>query len=153
MPRPAEYDALLRIGSFKPAAASPASIAQFMRTAQDMLTATAAPMPDSARFLLAYEGMFNVVMAVLEFHEVRPGDAGGHRATAIQRVAADLQLNAAQQSVLARLHDMRNRVTYRAPLPPISKADADAMQAVLQALLPAARALIEGTGPAPLTSP
>lgn len=113
-----------------------------MRTAQDMLTATAAPMPESARFLLAHEGMFNIVMAVLEFHEVRPGDAGGHRAIAIQRVAADLHLNAAQQSVLARLHDMRNRVTCRAPLPPISKAEADAMQSVLQALLPAAQALI-----------
>ncbi len=154
MPRPAEYDALLKIGSFKPAASSAASIAQFMRTANDMLTATAAQMPDSARFLLAYEGMFNVVMAVLEFHEVRPGDSGGHRATAIQRVAADLHLNPAQQSVLARLHDMRNRVTYRAPLPPISKADADAMQAVLQALLPASQALIDGTDGAPLlTSP
>lgn len=144
MPRPAEYDALLKIGSFKPAASTPASIAQFMRTAQDMLTATAAAaIPDSARFLLAYEGMFNVVMAVLEFHDVRPGDSGGHRATAIQRVAADLRLSTAQQSVLARLHDMRNRMTYRAPLPPISKADADAMQAVLQALLPAAQDLID----------
>lgn len=153
MPRPAEYDGLLKIGSFKPAASSPTSIAQFLRTAQDMLGATAAPVPDSARFLLAYEGMFNVVMAVLEFHEVRPGEGGGHRATAIQRVAADLALSAAQQSVLARLHDMRNRVTYRAPLPPINKADADAMQAVLQALLPAALALIEGPGRPPITSP
>ncbi|WP_457389707.1 hypothetical protein [Roseateles sp. P5_E1] len=142
MPRPVEYDALLKIGSFKTAASSPSAIAQFLHTAQDMLDATAAPMPDSARFLLAYEGMFSVVMAVLEFNEVRPGDAGGHRATAIQRVAADLKLDAAQQSVLARLHDMRNRVTYRAPLPPITRADADAMQAVLRALLPAAKTLI-----------
>lgn len=141
MPRPVEYDALLKIGSFKAAASSPTSIAQFLRTAEDMQVAIAAPMPESARFLLAYEGMFSVVMAVLEFHEVRPGDAGGHRATAIQRVAADLKLDAGQQSVLARLHDMRNRVTYRAPLPPIARADADAMQALLQALLPAAKAL------------
>jgi hypothetical protein len=142
MPRPVEYDALLKIGSFKAAASSPPAISQFLHTAQDMLDATAAPMPDSARFLLAYEGMFSVVMAVLEFHEVRPGDAGGHRATAIQRVAAELKLDTAQQSVLARLHDMRNRVTYRAPLPPITRAEADAMQAVLKALLPAAKALI-----------
>jgi len=77
-----------------------------------MLAATKGIMPNSARFLLAYEGMFSVVMAVLESHEVRPGDSGGHRATAIQRVAADLRLDAAQQSVLARLHDVRNRVTY-----------------------------------------
>jgi hypothetical protein len=142
MPRPTEYEALLKIGSFKAAVSSPPAIAQFLQTAQDMLDATGASMPDSAKFLLAYEGMFSVVMAVLEFHEVRPGDSGGHRATAIQRVAADLRLDVAQQSVLARLHDMRNRVTYRAPLPPITRADADAMQAVLRALLPAARTLI-----------
>jgi hypothetical protein len=142
MPRPTEYEALLKIGSFKAAVSSPPAIAQFLQTAQDMLDATGARMPDSAKFLLAYEGMFSVVMAVLEFHEVRPGDSGGHRATAIQRVAADLRLDVAQQSVLARLHDMRNRVTYRAPLPPITRADADAMQAVLRALLPAARTLI-----------
>jgi hypothetical protein len=142
MPRPTEYEALLKIGSFKAAVSSPPAIAQFLQTAQDMLDATGARMPDSAKFLLAYEGMFSVVMAVLEFHEVRPGESGGHRATAIQRVAADLRLDVAQQSVLARLHDMRNRVTYRAPLPPITRADADAMQAVLRALLPAARTLI-----------
>jgi hypothetical protein len=86
--------------------------------------------------------MFNIVMAVLEFHEVRPGDTGGHRVTAIQRVAADLRLDAGKQSVLARLHDVRNRVTYRQPLPPITKADADAMQMLLADMLPAARALI-----------
>lgn len=141
MPRPDAYEALLKIGSFKPAASSPASIAQFMSNADEMLAATNGTMPNSARFLLAYEGMFSIVMAVLEFHEVRPGDAGGHRATAIQRVAADLQLDAAQQSVLARLHDIRNRVTYRQPLPPITKADADAMLSLLQGMLPAARVL------------
>lgn len=142
MPRPDEYQALLKIGSFKPAASSPASIAQFLSTADEMFAATKGSMPNSAKFLLAYEGMFSVVMAVLEFHEVRPGDAGGHRATAILRVGADLQLDLAQQSVLGRLHDIRNRVTYRQPLPPITKADADAMQALLTAMLPAARALI-----------
>jgi hypothetical protein len=85
--------------------------------------------------------MFNVVMAVLEFHEVRPGDAGGHRVTAVKRVAADLNLSVAKQSVLGRLHDVRNRVTYRAPLPPITRADADALRALLEEMLPAAKAL------------
>ncbi len=142
MPRPPEYDALLKIGSFKEAVPSEGSLAQFLRTADEMASAAASPMPNSARFLLAYEGMFSVVMAVLEFHGVRPGDAGGHRATAIQRVAADLNLDAAKQSVVARLHDVRNRVTYRAPLPPITKADADALLAILQEMLAAARAVI-----------
>ena len=142
MPRPATYDALLKIGSFKEAASDPASISQFLRIAEDMTTALSSPQPESAKFLLAYEGMFNVVMAVLEFYEVRPGDSGGHRVTAIRRVADDLRLTPAKQSALGRLHDIRNRVTYRAPIPPITKSDADAMQAILQEMLPAARALI-----------
>jgi hypothetical protein len=85
-----------------------------------MSTAARVRLPGSARFLLAYEGMFNVVMAVLDFFEVRPGDAGGHRLTAVKRVAVNLNLSVARQSVLGRLHDVRNRVTYRAPLPPIT---------------------------------
>jgi hypothetical protein len=142
VPRPAEYDNLLRIGSFKQAVPSKASIEQFLRTADDMSAAATAPVPDSARFLLAYEGVFSIVMAVLEFYEVRPGDSGGHRVTAIKRVAVDLSLNVAQQSVLSRLHDVRNRVTYRQPLPPVTKADADALQAILALMLPAAKVLI-----------
>ena len=142
MTRPVEYENLLKVGSFKEAAASQDSIAQFMRTAQDMRLGAQSPMPDSARFFLAYEGMFSVVMAVLEFYEVRPGDSGGHRVTAIKRVAADLKLDAAKQSVLGRLHDVRNRVTYRQPLPPITKADADALLRILEEMLPAARELI-----------
>jgi hypothetical protein len=73
----------------------------------------------------------SVVMAVLEFYEVRPGDSGGHRVTATKRVAVDLQHDAAKQRVLRRLHDVRNRVTYRQPLPPITKADADALQSIV----------------------
>lgn len=143
MPRPAEYEALLRIGAFKEAVSTPASISQFLRTAQDMREAVLQPMPDSARFLLAYEGMFSVVMAVLEFNGVRPGDGGGHRTTAIGRVASDLGLPPAKQSVVARLHDVRNRVTYRAPLPPITRADADALCTILGEMLDSARRLIE----------
>lgn len=143
MARPAEYDNLLRTGSFKEAVASKDSIAQFLRNADEMLEGAKSRLPDSATFLLSYEGMFNVVMAVLEFHGVRPGDGSGHRTTAIQRVAVDLKLDAARQSALARLHDVRNRVTYRRPLPPLTKADANAMRAVLEEMLAAARKIID----------
>ncbi len=141
MTRPPEYDNLLKIGAFKDAVSSKESRNQFVRTAEDMQASANVPMLDSARFLLAYEGMFSVVMAVLEFHGVRPGDGGGHRTTAIGRVAVDLKLEAAKQSVLVRLHDVRNRVTYRSPLPPITRADADAMQAILNDMLSAAKRL------------
>ena len=139
MTRPPEYDNLLRVGHLKRAVSSRESIDQFVRTAEEMQAGAESPMPNSARFLLAYEGMFSMVMAVLEHFEVRPGDGGGHRATAIGRAGADLALTPAKQSTLTRLHDIRNRVTYRAPLPPISKADADAMQAILNDMLAAAK--------------
>lgn len=142
MPRSAEYDNLLKVGSFKDAVSTKDSIAQFLQTADEMAAGAKASIPESARFFLAYEGMFNVVMAVLEFHGVRPGDGSGHRVTAILRVAADLNLDSARQSVLGRLHDVRNRVTYRQPIPPITRADADALQTILSEMLPAARALI-----------
>jgi hypothetical protein len=96
--RPAEYDNLLKVGSFKEAASSKESIEQFLQTAQELLAASKTGLGPAPRFLLAYEGMFNVVMAVLEFYEVRPGDASGHRATAIGRVAADLGLQPAKRA-------------------------------------------------------
>ncbi len=142
MDRPIEYENLIRTRSFKAAVSDRGSIEQFMRMAEVLQEDASGPLRDATRFVLCYEGMFNVVMAVLEFREVRPGDGAGHRATAIARVAADLQLDAPMQSVLARMHDVRNRVTYRDPIPPVTKADSTAMQAILARMLPAAKSLI-----------
>lgn len=141
MPRPAEYDNLIERGALKNAASTPESVAQFMRTASQMQAAALPQLPAAVRFTLAYEGMFNVVMAVLEHRGARPGDGAGHRATALQRVAADLQLEPAHLSALTRLHDTRNRVTYRMAIPPITKADAEAMQTILDRMLDAATRL------------
>jgi hypothetical protein len=142
MARPPEYDNLVKTGSLKEAVSNKGSIEQFVVTAEQMRTTAKAPMPDSARFTLCYEGMFNVVMAVLEFYGTRPGDGGGHRTTAIQRVATDLKLDVGALSALTRLHNTRNRVTYRDAIPPITMADADAMQRILDAMLPAAKTLM-----------
>ena len=142
MARPVEYDNLVRTGSLKAADSTRESIAQFLETAEQMLAAACLDLPDSPRFALSYEGMFHVVMAVLEHHETRPGDGGSHRAIAIQRVAVDLGLEPSSISVLNRLHDTRNRVTYRRPIPPISRTDADAMQRLLERMLPAAKRLL-----------
>lgn len=113
MTRPVEYDNLIEKGAFKPATIDQNSIAQFMRSAEEMLVTSKATTSAAPRFTLAYEGMFNVVMAVLEFHGVRPDDSPGHRVTAIQRVAADLGFDWEKQSALRRLHGNRNRLTYR----------------------------------------
>lgn len=41
-----------------------------------------------------------------------------------------------------RLHDVRNRVTYRQPIPPITKSDAEALQIILDDMLAAAKLLV-----------
>ena len=143
MTRPAEYDNLVKIGQLKDADSSADSIAQFVQMAQDMLADTQANARTSTKFYLAYEGMFNVVMAVLESYGTRPGDGAGHRATAIGRVGVDLGLDDGEQSTLRRLHDLRNRVTYRKPIPPATKADSAAMENLLTKMLPAALALMK----------
>lgn len=63
MARPTEYDNLVKIGQLKDADSSPDSIAQFMQMAQDMLADAQANARTSTKFYLAYEGMFNVIMA------------------------------------------------------------------------------------------
>lgn len=142
MVRPTEYDNLVKTGALKDAISTRESIVQFLATAEELRATAKVLMPDSARFTLCYEGMFNVVMAVLEFYGTRPGDGGNHRTTAIQRVASDLKLDVNALSALTRLHNVRNRVTYRDAIPPIKKADADAMQRILDLMLPSANALI-----------
>jgi hypothetical protein len=144
MTRPVEYDNLLGNGTFKPAIVSKQSIDQFLQTAQEMAATSKLATGNASSFVLSYDGMFNVVMAVLEHRGVRPGDSAGHRITAIQRVAADLGLDSSKQSVLTRLHAVRNRVTYRESIPPVTKADADAMRKILDGMLTAATVLING---------
>jgi len=90
-------------------------------------------------FTNAYEGYHQVVQAVLEFHEVRTKEAG--RALAIQRVSADLWLSGPEMAAVIRAHERRNDTSYRSPFPPLSKADAATMVAILEKYLPAARAL------------
>jgi hypothetical protein len=133
---------LLKTNTFQVAVSSKDSFQQFMRTAEGMQGDAKVPMRDPARLLLAYEGMFGIVMAVLQFHDGRPGDGGGHRATANRASGRGPEARPAKQGVSARWHDVRNRVTYRQPIPPIRKADADAMQTILDEMLPAAKVLI-----------
>jgi hypothetical protein len=140
--RPTEYDNLLKIGQLKEAESSQDSINQFVQIAQDMLVDARTNTRTSTKFYLAYEGMFNIVMAVLEFYGTRPGDGAGHRATTIARVAVDLGLSDEKQSALRRLHELRNRVTYRKPIPPATNADASAMESLLAVMLPASLALM-----------
>lgn len=90
-------------------------------------------------FSIAYEGFFQVVRAVLEFHEVRIRDAG--RNTAIQRVCAGLGMTNAEFAFVVNAHMRRNGTSYTSPFPPISASQATSLLAILEKYLSEAHRL------------
>ena len=60
---------------------------------------------------------------------------------AIKRVSADLKLSNPEMAAIIHGHDRRNDTSYRSPFPPLSKADAATMVAILEKYLRVARAL------------
>ncbi|HDR9485755.1 TPA: hypothetical protein QDC20_004864 [Burkholderia aenigmatica] len=141
MPRPTEYENLIKAKAFDAVAPTPGAIAGFLRNATDY-KATADEL-DSARhlqvFTLAYEGYFQVVQAILEFYEVRTKDAG--RNLAIQRVSASLGVSPREFAFITKAHERRNGTSYVSPFPPVSKAEAATMLSILTKYLPVAHTL------------
>lgn len=149
MPRPTEYENLIKTKAFEPVARTPGAVEGFLKDAADSLEVASSidVKRPKQRFILAYEGFYALVQAVLELHEVRTKEAG--RNLAIQRVAADLQLNPGEMKLVIDAHARRNETTYRSPFPPISRAEAQAMLDILAKSLPLAHTL---TG-VPMSSP
>ncbi len=143
MPRPPEYENLIRTRAFDAVARTPGAVDGFLKDAADCLEVAASIDVKRAkqRFILAYEGFYALVQAMLERHEVRTREAG--RNLAIQRVAADLQLNPGEMKLVIDAHARRNDTTYRSPFPPISRAEAQSMIDILAKSLPLARALAD----------
>ena len=146
MPRPTEYENLIKTRALEAVQPTPGAVQGFLKNAESFLALSkallsGAPLATESMqvFTNAYEGYHQVVQAVLEFHEVRTKEAG--RAMAIQRVSADLLLSNAEMAAIIRAHDRRNDTSYRSPFPPLSKADAATMVAILEKYLPVARAL------------
>jgi hypothetical protein len=141
MPRPAEYENLIRTKAFDAVAPTPGAIAGFLRNAADYKAS--AEELDAGRsmqiFTLAYEGYFQVVQAILEFYEVRTKDAG--RNLAIQRVSTSLGVTPQEFAFITRAHERRNGTSYLSPFPPVSKAEAAAMLGILTKYLPIAHTL------------
>ncbi|MDD2546587.1 MAG: hypothetical protein PHI55_09940 [Burkholderiaceae bacterium] len=141
MNRPVEYENLIKTRALEAVAPTPGAIAGFMRNAADYLAV--AQGLDPARhlqvFTLAYEGYFQLVQAVLEFYEVRTKEAG--RNLAIQRVSASLGASPQEFAFITKAHERRNGTSYHSPFPPLSKAEAATMLAILAKFLPAARVL------------
>lgn len=102
MPRPAEYDNLVRAGYFHDQPTTPGYLDQYLLVA--------AQCPD-----------------------------GASNTTHPTPVCADLQLSPGQQKLVTDAHSRRNETVYRAPLPPVSLAEAKAMIQILEVSLPLAR--------------
>lgn len=147
MARPKEYEQLIKAGIFKEQSCNPNHLAQFLKNAQDLLQDAESVSSDNSKYILAYDAMFNVVQAVLEFNDVRSGDGPGHRITAIQRVATDLGITGGEFSVLTNLHKKRNQNTYKAPVPPVTKSEVTAAKQIAEKMY--AKAVIY-TAPAPM---
>lgn len=142
MSRPPEYENLIKTRAFEAVQPTPGAMQGFLKNAQDYLEVAQGLDPTKALqvFTLAYEGYFSIVQAVLEYHQVRTRDAG--RNLAIQRVAQDLQLSMGEFVIVTKAHERRNHTSYTSPFPPLSKAEAAAMLAILQKSLSAARSLV-----------
>lgn len=136
MTRPTEYENLIKSKAFEAVAPTAGAIESFLHNAGDYL-ATAKALDPSKHlqiFTMAYEGYFQVVQAVLEFYEVRTKDAG--RNLAILRVSSDLKVDAKEFAFITKAHERRNGTSYHSPFPPVSKAEALALVAVLEKYLP-----------------
>ena len=141
--RSAEYENLVARGILKAAAKNADSIDQYVKTASDLRADARRPSNSPhGRYLMAYEGLFSLAMAVLEYHGTRPGDGEGHRISALQRFAADLGFTPGEVKTLTDAHNLRNARTYRSSIPPITGAQAQGVVSLLETALPKVNAMI-----------
>lgn len=148
MQRPSEYENLIKTKAFEEVRPTPGAIAGHLRNAHDYLTAARQldPKMPMQSFTMAYEGFFQVVQSTLEHFQVRTKEAG--RNLAIQRVCMDLQLSAPEFQIISRAHARRNATSYQSPFPPVSRAEADALIAILAKVIPVAQKLTsQDSGP------
>lgn len=148
MPRPDEYENLIKTRALEAVRPTPGAVAGFLKNAegflvlaQALLAGTPLATEPMQIFIVAYEGYHQLVQAVLEFHEVRTKESG--RALAIQRVSSDLALSPREMDAVIRAHERRNDTAYRSPFPPLSRADVREMVAILRKAVSLARALTD----------
>lgn len=137
---------LVRLGQLKRADHVPEDVAQYFADATGFFNdGGGVDMPQS-RFLLAYEGLHALSMAILNKAEVRIDSGEGHRQTALQVAllicAIDSRTPGATAAIMT-LHRTRNSKTYHSPLPPVSAGQADSAMKALDLMLDAASVFLE----------
>ena len=143
--RPTEYENLISLGYFHNITPEPGYKQQYLKVAQDYLIDSSQTNTAVTRYLLGYEAFYQVVQAMLEHFAVRATDRQGHRTIAIQRVSADLGLTPGEIKLISLFHNRRNEYIYRAPLPPVSEQEAQAMVELANKAVTAAVALMQRT--------
>jgi hypothetical protein len=101
-------------------------VSQFRKTAEGLLQgAKQTALTPHAKFILAYESVHSLCLAILSHHGYLPGKEKGHRTIVLQAVAGHLGLTGDQFELLSDAHNIRNERTYRVPLPPVTRAYAE----------------------------
>lgn len=138
MTLPIGYQNLIKSRALEAVQATPAAVPAFLQQAENYLASAKQVDPKLAMqvFTNAYERYFQLVDAFLEHSKVRTKEAG--RNLVIQRVSADLKLEPQEMRVIIRAHDRRNNTSYHSPFPPISRAEAMGLLAILEKYIPVA---------------
>lgn len=147
MTLPAEYQNLINRHALEVVEPTSGAVQAFLSQAENYLASAKQidPMLAMQVFTNAYEGYFQLVDAFLEHYKVRTKDAG--RNLVILRVSADLKLSPDEMRVIIRAHERRNGTSYHSPFPPISRAEAMGLLAILEKYIPIAYKMLNVTRP------
>jgi uncharacterized protein (UPF0332 family) len=127
------YKNLLKDGTLNIADRDIDEINQYIEIAdQSLKDAKNAGMFPHGRYILAYEGLHSLAIAVLMNYGVRPGNGPGHRSVALQKLCDELKLDAGARKSVMDTHNRRNEKTYRSALPPVTHKEAEAVIAILK---------------------
>lgn len=147
MQRPDAYNNLIKINSLKESDRDEDELQQYINVGTDLLRdAQNAALSPYSRYMLAYDGIHSLAMAVLLHYGTRPGNDKGHRSIAFEKLIDELKIDLGLRKIIKDAHDRRNETTYRSALPPISHKDAENVIAALRMVLPKTIALIASHG-------
>lgn len=137
------YKNLLKDGTLNIADRDFDEIYQYIEIAdQSLKDAKNASMFPHGRYILAYEGLHSLAIAVLINYGVRPGNGPSHGSIALQKLCDELKLDVGARKSVMDTHTRRNEKTYRSALPPVSHKEAEAVIAILEDVLLKVRELI-----------
>ncbi|WP_105416485.1 hypothetical protein [Neorhizobium sp. T25_27] len=117
-------DNLIRIGTFKRTDYIADDVRQYVIYAKEYLADAEKTETTRSRFLLAYEGMHSLSLAVLNRVGVRSEGSDGHRQTAFQVALMVIEVDEVRKgasTAIMGFHRTRNTITYQSPFPPMSE--------------------------------